>query len=109
MHTNMRIPTSVTGASVMDDHIDDNGIGKEDSHNLPAFQSKECCKLTQSTMDKIIQRVNDLNQYIISQISLAVTGVITEAGLDVGDFPKLKDIFDLNGSFGRPFKGIEQK
>ena len=66
-------------------------------------------KLTQSTMDKIIQRVNDLNQYIISQISLAVTGVITEAGLDVGDFPKLKDIFDLNGSFGRPFKGIEQK
>ena len=102
----------------MDDHIDDNGIGKEDSHNLPAFQSitahwifkiKECCKLTQSTMDEIIQRVNDLNQYIISQISLAVTGVITEAGLDVGDFPKLKDIFDLNGSFGRPFKGIEQK
>lgn len=74
MHTNMRIPTSVTGASVMDDHIDDNGIGKEDSHNLPAFQSitahwifkiKECCKLTQSTMDEIIQRVNDLNQYII--------------------------------------------
>lgn len=68
---------------------------------------KECCKLTQSTTDEIIQRVTDLNQYILSQVFLALKAAIAEAGQDVNTIPQIYDIFDPNGCFGRPFEGVE--
>lgn len=57
----------------------------------PAFESiiacwilklKEGCKLTQSTTEEIIQRVTDLNQYILSQVFLAVKEAIRKSGQD---------------------------
>lgn len=68
---------------------------------------RECCKLTQATMEEIIQRVTDLNQYILSLISSAVTAAITKAGMDPSNCPELQNIFDPNGIFGRPFRDLE--
>ena len=33
---------------------------------------KECCKLTQATIEEVIDRVTDLNQYILSKVLLGV-------------------------------------
>ena len=66
---------------------------------------KECCKLTQFTTEVIIERVTDLNQYILSQVFLAVKEVMAESVIDVSK--ELQGIFDPNGRFGRPFKPIE--
>ena len=68
---------------------------------------KECCKITQSTTEEIVQRVTDLNQYILSQVFLELKAAIAEAGHDVNTIPRLHDIFDPNGSFSRPFQGVE--
>lgn len=65
---------------------------------------KECCKLTQSTMEELTRSVTDLNQYILAQVFLAVKKVLAEAGQNIA---QLNSIFDPNGSFGRPFEGIE--
>lgn len=112
--------TSVaSGASSTEMDFDEGNGGEECQveNNFPCdFMStmacwilriKECCKLTQSTMDEVIQRVTDLNKYILSQVSLAVNKVISDAGLDIDSVPQLKDIFDPNGEFGRPFRGVE--
>ena len=53
---------------------------------------RECCKLTQSTTEEIIERVTDLNRYILSEVFLAVKSALTEARLDMGKVPKLKEI-----------------
>jgi hypothetical protein len=50
---------------------------------------RECCKLTQTTTDEIIQRVTDLNQFILSQAS-AVTSAITAASMDASSCPELE-------------------
>lgn len=68
---------------------------------------RERCKLPQSTMDEIVQSVTDLHQHYMSLIYSSVKRVILEAGIDIDSIPKLKSTFDPNGSFGRPFKGVE--
>ena len=65
---------------------------------------KECSKLTQSTMEEIIERVTDLIQLILSKVAIAVKAAI---GMDVNNIPEFNEIFDPNGTFGRPFKGLE--
>ena len=62
---------------------------------------KESCKLMQTTTEEIIQRVTDLIQYILSQVSSAVTAAIAKSGVNVHTIPELHDIFDPNSSFGR--------
>lgn len=97
-----------------EDGEDDDTYGGNEDHLPPEFRSiaacwilklKESCKLTQSTMDEIVQRVTDLNQYILSRVSMAVKAAITSAGMEVTQ--ELQSIFDPNGNFGRPFKGLE--
>ncbi len=68
---------------------------------------KECCKLTQSATEDILARVTDLNQYILLQVFQAVKTIITNAGVDIRQVEELQRIFDPNGKFGRPFKGLE--
>lgn len=68
---------------------------------------KESCKLTQATTEEIVQRVIDLNQYILSQVSSAVMAAIAKAGVNISTIPELHDIFNPNGHFGRPFQGLE--
>lgn len=58
-------------------------------------------------MEEIVQRVTDLNQFIMSQVLLAVKAAITEAGQDANKIPGLYKIFEPSGKFGRPFKGVE--
>ena len=93
--------------------------GLDDEHHpdvLSDFQSiaarwilkiKEGCKLTQATMEEVVQGVTDLNQYILSQVFMAVKAALTEVGQDANNIPQLHEIFDPNGNFGRSFRGVE--
>lgn len=43
---------------------------------------RECCKLTQSATEEILERVTDLNQYILLQVFQAVKATLAETGTD---------------------------
>lgn len=58
-------------------------------------------------MEEIIEQVTTLNQFILSRLHTAVMTAIDEAGMDAGSSPKLKEIFDPNGQYGKPFKDLE--
>ena len=38
---------------------------------------------------------------------MAVKAALTEVGQDANNIPQLHLIFDPNGNFGRPFRGVE--
>ena len=58
---------------------------------------KECCKLTQSIVEEIIERVTHLIQLILYSCE----------GSHWHGCPEFNEMFDPNGTFGRPFKGLE--
>lgn len=68
---------------------------------------RECCKVTQATMEEIVQRVTDLIQFILSRLCSAVMTTIRNANIDAGIVSSIHELFDLNGHFGRPFKDLE--
>lgn len=71
------------------------------------LKTKECSKLTQATMDAIIEGVTDLNQLILTRVGKAVTTALKENGINPTSCPQLLQIFDINGEYGRPFRGLE--
>lgn len=68
---------------------------------------KEGSKLTQTTMEAIIQGVTDLNQLILTRVNSAVTDALKQVGIDPTCCPELSNIFDPNGKYGRPFKDLD--
>lgn len=64
-------------------------------------------KLTQVTLQGIIDDVTGLCQNCLSAIHSAVILVTTNAGLSPNDIERLNDIFDSNNEFGRPFFCLE--
>ena len=51
-----------------------------------------------------MEGVTDLNQYILSQVFVAVKAVLADAKVRVQN---LEDIFHPNGNYGKPFRGIQ--
>ena len=68
---------------------------------------KETCRLPQSTMEKIIEGVTDLNQYILLQIYEAIKSILSHAKISIDKLPNLEEIFHPNGKYGMPFKDIQ--
>lgn len=68
---------------------------------------KECLKLTQAAMEEIMQRITDLNQFILSKVHSAVITALAESEIDARSRTQLQEIFDPNGEYGRPFKDLE--
>lgn len=68
---------------------------------------KEMCKLPQSTIEKIIEGVTDLCQYLLTQIYEDVKLVLSDAHICTDNMPNFKEIFDPNGKYGMPFKNMK--
>ena len=77
------------------------------SSALMLLQLKEVHKLTQASLQGIIDNVTELCQNHLSAIHCAVTQAITNAGLSPNDIEGLNDIFSTDNEFGRPFFGLE--
>jgi hypothetical protein len=83
---------TTTGGNAHVDHEEESCSEHSQEESVPfSFKSiaaawvlkiKEGCKLTQSSMDQIIQGVTDLIQYILAEISLAVKNAISEMGME---------------------------
>ena len=71
------------------------------------LKTKETCKLTQSSMDTIIQGVTDFNSYILSKLHDVVKNALESLDINIHDLPQLAQAFDVNSPFFRPFKGVE--
>lgn len=98
---------NVPAQMTLDDHIKS---FKSEILSITAcwvLQIKECYKLTQSTTEEIIQKVTDLNQFILSKILLATSIALQDVGININDIPRLLDIFSPTGCFSRPFQGVE--
>jgi hypothetical protein len=65
------------------------------------LKMKECSKLTQATMEAVIQGV------ILTRVNSAVMAALTKVGIDPTTCPELHSIFDPNGKYGRPFKDLD--
>ena len=77
------------------------------SSALMLLQLKEVHKLTQGSLQGIIDNVTELCQNRLSAIHCAVNQAITNAGLSTNDIEGLNDIFSADNEFGRPFFGLE--
>lgn len=77
------------------------------SSALMLLKLKEVHKLTQVTLQGIVDDVTDLCQNRLSAIHSAVNLAITNAGLSPSDIEGLKDIFDSDNEFAQPFFGLE--
>ena len=77
------------------------------SSALMLLKMKEVHKLTQVTLQGIIDDVTGLCQNRLSAIHSAVNLAITNAGFSPSDINGLNDIFDSGNEFGQPFIGLE--
>lgn len=68
---------------------------------------KETCKLTQSSMDEIIQGVTDFNSIILSKLYDTVKNALEDQNIDINDIPQVAKAFDIQSPFFRPFRGVE--
>ena len=68
---------------------------------------REKCKLTQSSIDEIIQGVTDFNSYILSKLYNVLKNELEGININISDLPQLTKVFDTDSPFLRPFKGIE--
>ena len=71
------------------------------------LKTKECHKLTTSTMTSIIEDVTSFNQTVLSKVEMAVNSALENAGIPISSIPDLSEIFNVDGIFGRPFQGLE--
>ena len=77
------------------------------SSALMLLKLKEVHKLTQVTVQGIINDVTDLCRNRLSAIHSAVNLAITNAGISPNDIVGLNDIFDSVNNFGQPFFGLQ--
>lgn len=68
---------------------------------------KEVHKLTQSTLDNIIQDVTSLSQHLLDKMHTAVQTALAEVGISQSQVPQLSKIFNPDGPLARPFRGLE--
>ena len=71
------------------------------------LKTKEGHKLTQKAMDNIIEDVTAFSQYLLAKIGCAVKATLADAGVDSNQIQQFTGIFDPDGPFGRPFRGLE--
>lgn len=79
----------------------------QESSALFLLKAKEGQKLTQMALQGVIEGVTALNQARLNIMHSAINQVLMEAGISPPSVPGLKEIFDPNGEFGRPFLGLE--
>lgn len=68
---------------------------------------KETCKLTQSAMDNIIEGVTDFHNFMLSKIHIVLKKALNSLHIDMDDIPQLKQVFECDSPFTRPFTGVE--
>lgn len=68
---------------------------------------KETCKLTQSSMDQIIQGVTDFNSFILSKLYGVVKNALEDHSINIDDLAQLAKAFNMDSPFFRPFQGVE--
>ena len=71
------------------------------------LKTKECHKLTTSTMTSIIEDITAFNQIVLSKVAMAVNSAFENAGIPSSSVPDLSEIFNTDGIFGQPFRGLE--
>lgn len=71
------------------------------------LKTKECSKLTQSTMDNIIQDVTALTQVLMSKVHSLVNEALKDVDITESQVPLLSEIFNSRSPFMRPFRGLE--
>ena len=71
------------------------------------LKTKECHKLTTSTMTSIIEDITAFNQIVLGKVEMAVKSALESAGIPSSNVPELSGIFNMDGVFGQPFKGLE--
>ncbi len=71
------------------------------------LKTREVYKLTQSAVNNIIQDVTALAQFLQDKARSAVEEVLSNAGVASSQIPDLQTVFNPDGPFGRPFRGLE--
>ena len=76
------------------------------SSALLLMSLKEERKLTQTSLQGVVEGVTSLNQIRLSALHSEVCKALNAAGLS-SSVPGLDEIFNCDGPFGRPFLGLE--
>ncbi len=71
------------------------------------LKTREVYKLTQSAVNNIIQDVTALAQFLQDKARIAVEEALKNAGVASSQIPDLQTVFNPEGPFGRPFRGLE--
>ena len=79
----------------------------QESSALFLMGLKEERKLTQVALQGVIEGVTNLTQTRLSALHTEVCGALRAAGIEPSTVPGLEEVFDSEGSFGRPFLGLE--
>ena len=79
----------------------------QESSSLFLMGLKEEHKLTQVALQGVIEGVTNLTQTWLSTLHAGVCGILRAAGIEPPTVPGLEEHFDSEGSFGRPFLGLE--
>jgi hypothetical protein len=99
-----------------DDGASDDGHGHGSGMSMEALQRssalflmglKETYKLTQTAVQGVIEGVTSLMQFHMSALHTHVNQQLTSSGVSPSVIGELSTLFSEDGSFGRPFHGLE--
>lgn len=67
---------------------------------------KETQKLTQVSVDSVLQDVSELCTVTVGELGTAVKSAIESAGLQFNNIPGLPELFTPSSPFCQPFRGL---
>lgn len=77
------------------------------SSALFLMKIKEELKLTQTAIQGIVECVTGITQTRLNILQTELHNVLAACGVTASSIPRLDDLFDQDGVFGRPFLGME--